>query len=205
MTPQMIKGVWTYVGAHLDVAQFPFMFRTWEHEMSEISLRMRITLQQAAWTVLTQYSSILKMFREYPGFPWARVAALLPADWENFRAAVEAVGGDAYYGFKANVGPAAATNFPSLGYLAKEMIKKTGGREGSAIEQYKGWIQQPKAKESLDALVTAWNPAGPAGALEPDEAAVEALRGTLAAHPVLPPVAPDEPVPEPAAPQVPPA
>lgn len=127
MTPAMIKGVWTYVGAYLDVTQFPYMFRTWEHEMSTISLRMRITLQQAAWTGLTQYSTILKMFREYPGFPWAQVAALLPADWENFRQAVEAVGGDAYYGFRANIGPATATNFLSLGYLAKEMIKKIGG------------------------------------------------------------------------------
>ncbi|KAH7944319.1 hypothetical protein HPB52_018264 [Rhipicephalus sanguineus] len=86
-----------------------------------------IALAKKAWTGLTQYSTILKMFREYPGFPWAQVAALLPADWENFRQAVEAVGGDAYYGFRANIGPATATNFLSLGYLAKEMIKKIGG------------------------------------------------------------------------------
>lgn len=40
-----------------------------------ISLRMRITLQQAMRTGLTQYTTILKMFKDHLGFPWGKIAA----------------------------------------------------------------------------------------------------------------------------------
>lgn len=66
--------------------------------------------------------------------------------------------------------------------------------------QYKGWMQQRRAKASLDTLVTCWGPAGQTGALPPDEEAVAALREALAAHPVVAPVDPDvAPEPAPAA------
>lgn len=152
------------------------MFKNWETEMADLSLRLRITLQQAAWTGLTQYTTILKMFTEHPEFPWGQVAAILPADWANFIKAVKAVGEDAYFGFRPNIKEAAAANFLSLAYVAKEMMVKIGGREGSAIGQYRGWISNPRGRTALDKLVAEWDPSGvKVENLKPDEGAVERL------------------------------
>lgn len=134
------------------------MFATWEEEMEALSMRMRVTVQQAAWTGLTQYTTILKMFKEHPGFPWGTIAALLPTDWENFSKAVTAIGNDKYYGFKQNIGVAVTTGFLNVGYVAKEIMVKVGGREGSAITQFKGWITNPRGKKAIDDIISKWDP-----------------------------------------------
>ncbi|KAL3226807.1 hypothetical protein MRX96_024634 [Rhipicephalus microplus] len=56
LTPQIIKDMWNYVGSHIPYDVLPQMFKTWE-EATELPLRMRVTLQQAAWTGLTQYAN----------------------------------------------------------------------------------------------------------------------------------------------------
>lgn len=150
------------------------MFATWEEEMEVLSMRMQVTLPQAAWTGLTQYTTILKMFKEHPGFPWGPIAALLPTYWENFSKAVTAIGNDKYYGFKQKMEVAAATRFLNLGYVAKEMIVKVGGREGSAITQFKGWITNPRGKKAIDDIIPNWDPDCDSE-LSPDHAAVAAL------------------------------
>lgn len=175
----IIKDMWQKVGAHIPYRSIPPMFRTWEAEMGESCLRMRIILEQAAWTGLTHYTTILKMFTDHPGFPWAKVAALLPRDWANFLAALSAVGNDAYYGFQQNLGDAAATKLASLGYVAKEMMVKVGGRDGRAIIQYKGWTSNPLRKTALDAIIAGWDPTGNAANLVPDLAAVPELCNRL--------------------------
>lgn len=179
LTPQLIKAVWQHVGAYVPYEFLPQMFKAWETSTEVVSLRMRVTLQQAAWTGLTQYSTILQMVEEHPDFPWAKVASLLASDWAAFMKAVEVVGNDPYYGFKANIGDAAATKFLNLGYVAKEMVKKLGGREAGAITQYKGWITTPRCQATLDDMIKAWVPGGAAGPIVPDEQAVAALRTKL--------------------------
>lgn len=179
LTPQLIKAMWQHVGAYVPYEFLPKMFKTWETSTEVVSLRMRVTLQQAAWTGLTQYSTILRMVDEHPDFPWGKVAAILASDWAAFTKAVEVVGNDPYYGFKANIGDAAATKFLNLGYVAKEMVKKLGGREAGAITQYKGWITTPRCQATLDDMIKAWVPGGAAGPIVPDEQAVAVLRTKL--------------------------
>ncbi|AJG39046.1 putative nucleoprotein [Changping Tick Virus 2] len=179
VTPHLIQELWRQVGVHIPYASIPDMFRHWEGLMAGRCLRLRVTLEQAAWVGLTQYTTIVKMFSEHPGFPWDRVAAILPADWQNFQAAIEAVGNQPYYGFQANLGAAAGTKFPSLGYVAKEMMIKVGGREGDAIRRYKGWIETPRAKAALDALINAWDPVGLVEGQDRDPGSVAATRAAL--------------------------
>lgn len=174
MQPSLLRMIWNKVGVHIPYASLGPMFERWEGITDGITLRMRVTLQQAAWTGLTQFTTIRRMMTEYPGFPWAKVATVLPADFANFTQAARIIGGDKYFGFKPNVGAAAATGFLSLGYVAKEMMVKVGGKEGSAILAYKGWIENPRSKTVLDTLIREWNPDGVTGQIEDD---VEALAG----------------------------
>ncbi|QGW51124.1 nucleoprotein [Karukera tick virus] len=176
LSTEVVRAMWHHVGVYVPYELLPQMFRAWEEATETISLRMRVTLQQAAWTGLTQYSTILRMVEDHPDFPWARVAGLLASDWSAFMKAVDTVGNDPYYGFKANVGDAAATKFLNLGYVAKEMMRKLGGREAGAITQYRGWISTPRCQATLDEIIRDWVPGGDTGAVAPDHAAVALLR-----------------------------
>lgn len=89
---------------------------------------------------------------KFQNFPWGKVACVLPQDVQNFLAAVAAVGTNRYYGFRKDLGPAAAT-ISSLAWLAKELFLRRGGAEADALRNFRGWIGTPLHKTALERLL----------------------------------------------------
>lgn len=170
--------------------------------MQDQSLQLRVTLEQAAETGLTQYHTIRKAFLEFPNFKWDRVAGVLPEDFAKFHAALNAAGANRYNGFHRDLGVAAATNFASLAWVAKELFIRRGGVEASALKHFRGWIGAPLHKTAQETLLTDYrdeinpdavaDPQAAAGLIAAFRANAIPLAGGNAA-PVRPPPPPNGP------------
>nr|WAS28168.1 MAG: putative nucleoprotein [Chuviridae sp.]WAS28175.1 MAG: putative nucleoprotein [Chuviridae sp.] len=149
----VLRYIYENVGKHIPEGHVGPMFRAWAEDVKDLSMRLRVTLEQAADTGLTQYNTIKRAMLDFPTFPWDKVAALLPLEMENFNTALQAVGNDAYYGFRLDIGPAAASKFQSLAWLCKELYIKRGGTEADALTHFRGWIGTPLQRKALTHLM----------------------------------------------------
>lgn len=149
-----VRYVYEAVGRHIPEGHIGVMFRVWAEDVKDLSMRLRVTLEQAAFTGLTQYMTIRKAILEFSTFPWAKVASLLPQEMANFQQALDTVKNDEFYGFRRDLGPAAATKFQSLAWVSKELIRRRGGTEADHIEGFKGWLGTPRSHAALRKLLT---------------------------------------------------
>ncbi|AJG39059.1 putative nucleoprotein [Tacheng Tick Virus 5] len=148
--------------------------------VADISLRMKITLDQAVGTGLTALSTIKRAREKFPNFPWGRAARLLNTDFQRAAAAAREVQGDAYYGFRKTLGPVRSTLYRSLAWLCKELLVKYGGPEHGPLARYQGWNNNPEHKHVLIQMIDEFRP-DVVGEGEEDAAGAadlaEALRG----------------------------
>lgn len=61
---------------------------------------------------------------KYPNLSWHLLEKIIPQEFINYKAAIVAVGGNAYYGYSESLDLVKAANFRNLGYLAKELLVK---------------------------------------------------------------------------------
>lgn len=115
------------------------------------SLRMTLTLQQAAGSGLTVFTLIKQALIEFSDFDWARLYQIIPSDFNKYETAAATVGTNNYYGFRSDIGDARATNFPSLGYAAQQLLIKAGGQR--ALSQYMGLKTGVRMKAELQEMV----------------------------------------------------
>lgn len=115
------------------------IIRRWLALIPEEGLRLILTLSQAAGTGLTHYMTIAKAMRKFPNFNWNLISEILPADWHQFELAVLAVGQNAWYGYKRDLGAAKASGFRNLAWVAKELLIRGMGDAG--LRQYGGWTR----------------------------------------------------------------
>lgn len=128
-------------------------FEKWRGDIAPYSLRLRITLQQAAGGGLTALATIKKAQEEFPDFPWANLKPLLRTEHDAVISACAAVGSDEYYGFRRDLGVAASSRYRSYTYVAHSLLVKYGGPDGATLRGYKGVTKTPVHKEQLDGLV----------------------------------------------------
>ncbi|KAF6210072.1 hypothetical protein GE061_015828 [Apolygus lucorum] len=122
-----------------------------------ISLRMHITLTQAAGGGLTAYHTIRSALKIHPLFPWSRVRGYIPNDFTNFRIAFDTVGNNQYYGFKHDLGCARSTKFPSLTYVAKEILLRWNAADFRGLRGYQGF-KDPNRKNSIGCYYSCLQP-----------------------------------------------
>nr|UYL95467.1 MAG: ORF3 [Zhangye Chuvi tick virus 1] len=150
---ETIKCVHARLAPEIPYSELPQIFKRWSTEIAKMSLRMRITLDQAAGSGLTAFDTVKAALQRFPEFPWAAVFALIPAEADTFLEAVQLVGKDAYYGFRSDLGKVAASGYRTLAYVAKELMIRYGGPDGATLRGYKGWTRFPQHKEALDQLI----------------------------------------------------
>lgn len=134
------------------------IFDTWSQYMMGTSLRMMITLNQAAGSGLTSLTTIKKALTKFPSFKWGRVVSILPEEAKAVEKAFQAVGADKYYGFRRDYGAASSTLYRSFSWVAKELLLKHGGPDFESLRDYKGWASKPLHQQALKELVDAFIP-----------------------------------------------
>lgn len=158
-------------------AHFLEVFAAFERETELISLRLKLTVAQAAGSGLTCYNMIRAAMTAFPGFNWPKLCAMIPADMAAFTRALEAIGNDQYYAFGREMGDFAASKYKTLSYAAKLLLVKYGGSEYAGLRNYKGITKTPARKEEIDRMIEAFEGAP----LDPAVARIqyEALRGHI--------------------------
>lgn len=146
-----IKNIYSSYGRYITEINAQVLFKAWEDMLPATAMRVRLTLQQTALAGLTSFVTVGRAMKAYPTFPWSRIYIVLANDCHNYMAALTAVNGNRYYGFKQDLGVVKSTNFKSLTWVAKELLIKIKGEGG--LKQYQGWTRQPEHKGILQALI----------------------------------------------------
>ncbi|KAF6214241.1 hypothetical protein GE061_008981 [Apolygus lucorum] len=127
-------------------------------EMDAYSLRLRLTVQQAAKGGMTSYWAIHSAITNYPTFNWAEAHRYLARDFLNFERACNLVRGNEYYGFNADLGDAAAPRYKSLSWLAMHLLVRFNAAEHGSLTQYATYNRRPDHADQLQALFFFCNP-----------------------------------------------
>nr|QKK82918.1 hypthetical protein 3 [Umea virus] len=154
LTEEAITLTYRVVGSKIPHGVIGKVIDHWSKVMDHLSLRMRITLQQAAGSGLTAVTTVKKAMATFPAFKWNQVFAAHPADVVCYKEALTAIGSDKYYGYKPNLDKAAGTRFRALVYVSKELLIKAGGPDGFSLKGYAGWPRSVRGQRELDELVT---------------------------------------------------
>ncbi|AJG39048.1 putative nucleoprotein [Changping Tick Virus 3] len=173
-----IRLTYKTIGSRVPDEKIKELFPHLSRMVSDISLRMKITLDQAVGTGLTALTTIKRARSKFPTFPWGRAARLLATDFQNAAAAAREVGDDSYYGFRRELGVVKGTLYRSLSWLCKELLVRYGGPEHAPLARYQGWNNNPEHKAVLQQMVEEFQP----GAIAPNEvnqAAVDSLVAAL--------------------------
>nr|QQP18725.1 putative nucleoprotein [Soybean thrips chu-like virus 2] len=127
------------------------IFDRWEQWTPAVALRIRLLFQQALHSSMTAFQTIGMCIRKFPQFPWPRARMMIASDFAHFEEAVVAVGGNGYYGFNPDLGPAKSTRFKSLAWLCKEILIRYAGKE--TLARYQGWTRRPQHQDALRELI----------------------------------------------------
>lgn len=123
----------------------------WIGFLPEAAMRITLTLQQISGSGITAFVIVGKAICKYRDFSWAEISLLFPDEWRNYAQAVEAVGGNVYYGFRRDLGPAKSTLFKSLAFIAKELLIRVGGY--GSLRAYMGWTNRIPEQARVDMMI----------------------------------------------------
>ncbi|KAF5308240.1 hypothetical protein FQR65_LT06233 [Abscondita terminalis] len=141
--------------------------------------RLRFAVQRAAGSGLTALIVTGRAILIFVDFNWAVVMRLYPDEWDNLTAAVRAVGNNAWYPFRNDLGVAASTKYRSISYVAKELLIQVNGE--TSLKAYAGWVKQPKLQAAVDKMIASYVTAKTTNTLDeasetPSDDALVALR-----------------------------
>nr|QMP82322.1 nucleocapsid protein [Coleopteran chu-related virus OKIAV151] len=146
-----IRQYYSHFGKFINSQNIRAIAGRWNALIPQQALRLSLTVQQIAGGGLTAFVTIGRAMRLYNDFPWAEIAAIMPADFTNYTNAVRAVNGNLYYGFNADLGPARSTLYKNLAYVGKELLVKVGGE--AALNRYAGWTRRVPDQARVDVLI----------------------------------------------------
>ncbi|UAJ23572.1 nucleoprotein [Amblyomma dissimile mivirus] len=158
LTTEDVAICYSAVTSKISGADVAACFDHWVGLIGDSSLRMRLTLQQAAGAGLTSLACIRSAMQLFPTFDWNRIATLFPIEMEAVRQAMLAVGTNKYYGFQADLGPVRSTLYKSIGWVAKEMLIRHGGPTYNNIGGYAGWAGAVASQDELARMVNTYAP-----------------------------------------------
>lgn len=116
------RRTWARLSPTLTSNTARYLVETWTELMPDHAIRMRTTIQQAAWAGLTTMIVIGRAMILYGTFLWPNITRAFTTEMNSFVTAVERVGNDQYYGFGKNIEVARSTLFKNIGYVAKELL-----------------------------------------------------------------------------------
>nr|WAS28437.1 MAG: putative nucleoprotein [Wuhan tick virus 2] len=154
----LVKFCYATVLQRLPEAEIGLCLEYWASLVGDSCLQLRLVLEQAKNSGMVVLQCVRKAMLMFPGFNWATIARNYPNDIMNLRLAIQAVGDNKYYGFRANLGPVRSTQYKSLAYVAKSLLIKHGGPEYATLGSYKGWPATISSQQEVDAMILEFNP-----------------------------------------------
>lgn len=158
VTEEQVKALGTALANYIDETNAAQVMEALRNNMTDFSLRLRLTVQQTLRSGMTQYWAILEAFNRFQTFGWGEASRFIPDDFTKFRVAMGLVQGNQYYGFRKDLGNAAHTHYKSLGWLAVKLLIKWKGAEFGSLQQYRGLARNPDRQQELQDLIDEYVP-----------------------------------------------
>nr|WAS28013.1 MAG: ORF3 [Lesnoe mivirus] len=158
-----ITYTYQQIGKRIPHEHLASMFEEMVGHMTEVNLRMQVTLQQAAGTGLTGLQIIKRALQEHPTFPWAKLSRMLPSETPKVAAAFDAVGNDPYYGFKPDLGAAKSTHYARYIWVCAKLLRANNSEDERTLRNYKGNVRGIPNQQAFDELIAGYTPPAPEG------------------------------------------
>ncbi|AJG39056.1 putative nucleoprotein [Tacheng Tick Virus 4] len=127
LTPANINTLWAKFGPFFNEEAAAYFFPRWADLFADRHIRFRLIFVQAANAGLTGLTLVRDMLALYPKFPWHKLAAQYPAEWQAFLKADATVGTNVYYGYTRDLGIVSVRNYVPIVYCAKQLREKVHG------------------------------------------------------------------------------
>lgn len=151
LEPDVIKQFYSVFGPGIDDNSIVEVKNRWELLIPEDALRLKLTVRQLVGSGLTALITVGRAIRKYPDFPWGRISNMYTNDCRNYLAALRAVNGNLYYGFRKDLGVVRSTLYPNLAFIAKELLIKVGGE--ASLRHYRGWKARIPEQGTIDIII----------------------------------------------------
>lgn len=126
----------------------------WQARLPAEALRLSLVVQQAANSRLTALVVIGRALQRYRNFRRDAVAEIYRDKWAACIVALQAVNGDAYYGFSLDLGNVKSTLYKNLAWVSKELLFRVGGE--TSLRGYAGWVTRAREQAAMDALIAGY-------------------------------------------------
>lgn len=150
----VIRGLFQHYGSSIDDTNIEPTLQRWSEQIPQGALRLTLTVMQAAGSGLTAYMTVIEAVKSHPNFSWAKISLYFPLEWAKFQLAIAAVGGNLFYGFRRDLGPARSTQFKSLAWVAKELLVKADAK--ISLNRYMGWAARVAHQDEIVELIDAY-------------------------------------------------
>uniref|UniRef100_A0AAN0LXE2 Uncharacterized protein n=1 Tax=Rocky Ridge virus TaxID=3139880 RepID=A0AAN0LXE2_9VIRU len=161
MTEEAISYTYQQIGTKIPHNLLEVMFNTMRDQMQGLSLRMQVTLQQAAGTGLTGLQIIKRAVMEHPSFPWGKLAQMLPSEGPKVIAAFQAVGNDPFYGFLPDLGVAKSTNYARYVWVCQRLLRRFNAEDERTLRGYRGGVRGIPNQPLFEELIESYTPPEP--------------------------------------------
>lgn len=126
------------------------LFTLWYSMIPGEAMRFKVTIDQARGSGLTGIESFQRAYVAYPTFPWYKIRRLYPQEFSIAIDALTIVGGNPYYGFRADLGIVKSTNYPGIVYTAMQLLIL--GLGDKSLLSY-GGAKNPSHKLTVDNII----------------------------------------------------
>ena len=128
------------------------MVRSNPKELPEITdnpLRLSHTIGSG----LTSLDLIHKTLLEVPNFPWLKLYKRYGTEFANVLAAFATVGSNIFYGYRRDMGAAAASNYKRLAWACSKILYTD--KSSHTMKGFKG-LTEPEDAEMIMTLINTW-------------------------------------------------
>lgn len=126
------------------------LFELWHSLIPGEAIRFKVTIDQAKGSGLTGIDSFQRAYTAYPKFPWYKIRRLYPQEFSIAVDAMMIVGGNPYYGFRADLGIVKSTNYPGVVYTSMQLL--IIGLGDKSLTSY-GGAKNPAHKFTVDNII----------------------------------------------------
>lgn len=154
LEPDEIRAVYNIFGRYVTGKLARLMIFHLINLLGDKSLRLMLTLNQAAGSGLTVFCLIIEMVKAHPNFKWQVVFSIAANEKENLNAAITEVNNDLWFGYNSDKQHASTAKLPTLFFTAKSLAIKAEGQ--NTWNRYRGARTGVKNIQAIDDLVDSY-------------------------------------------------
>ncbi|VDL80213.1 unnamed protein product [Nippostrongylus brasiliensis] len=152
LTASSLKSMYLKYGSFLNGSNMHLALSHWKSILPDLALRFRIMVEQSKNCGSTSLVTIGQAINSFRSFPWFKVIAILPDEWEKYLKAVEIIGNNPFFGYNRSVGSAASTNYKTLARVSNELM--IGSGSSPSLKDYGGWVKTPRNYATLEKILS---------------------------------------------------